>query len=102
MCSISVSGSDQVFGITEKNRAVVSRDDVSGELFLLVLIVQFNLDRICDKAAKLLKDLNLAAINCIVRFYCAGRVFFLRCPLKSSIKRTFKGYAYFRKQFIKI
>ncbi|XP_063675181.1 tectonin beta-propeller repeat-containing protein 1-like isoform X2 [Bolinopsis microptera] len=31
MCSISVSGSDQVFGITEVNRAVVSRDGVSGD-----------------------------------------------------------------------
>ncbi|KAL5257862.1 hypothetical protein ACHWQZ_G012714 [Mnemiopsis leidyi] len=31
MCSISVSGSDQVFGITERDRAVVSRDDVSGD-----------------------------------------------------------------------
>ena len=50
MCSISVSGSDQVFGITGKNRAVVSRDDVTGELHLLVLEVEFNIIQVCDKA----------------------------------------------------
>ena len=37
MFSISVSGSDQVFGIRLKDKAIVSRDNISGRYFFLLV-----------------------------------------------------------------